>query len=251
MIGFGVDLAGYATGKTCFAAARWQGECVEATLFSNSAFSANIRYQTTADIAPVLAEEVRTLRRCFKIGPVAVDVPIGLQNLLVPERVSRIWELTLRPIDRALGAIPPLADRIGSPVARFRSIMRAGAFDDRLGRSLFETYPAGTWLLNGVVSRGYKGKNRAIACGDLCAKLNITPTLPDDDAIDAVIVAVTAAANADHLVSDADFAERLHDLGTEKRYELPRGYRLLKTLPSVIRVTKEDFELWVTRQAPS
>ena len=30
----------------------------------------------------------------------------------------------------------------------------------------------------------------------------------------------------DHLVSDTEFAERLRGLGTDRRYELPRGYRL-------------------------
>jgi hypothetical protein len=251
MIGFGIDLAGYTTGKTSFAAARWQGESVEVTLFSNSVFSANVRHQTTEPIAPALTEEVRTLRRCFAVGPVAVDVPIDLQDLLAPQRASRIWELTLRPIDQALGAMRPLADRIGSPVARFRAIMRAGAFDDLLGRSLFETYPAGTWLLNDVVSKGYKGKNGGSACADLCARLNITPALSNDDAIDAVIVAVTAASGADHLVSDAELAVRLRGLGTEKRYELPNGYRLLKRFPASIQVTMDDFQPWVSRQDAS
>src|ERR1700694_2081388 len=115
MIGFGIDLAGYTTGKTSFAAAQWRGEAVEATLFSNSVFSANVRPPTTELMAPVLGEEVRTLRRCLAAGPVAVDVPIDLQDLLAPQRASRIWELTLRPIDQALGAMRPLADRIGSP----------------------------------------------------------------------------------------------------------------------------------------
>jgi hypothetical protein len=247
MIGFGIDLAGYTTGKTSFAAARWQGESVEATLFSNSVFSANVRHQTAEPIAPALAEEVQTLRRCFAVGPVAIDVPIDLQELLTPQRASRIWELTLRPIDQVLGAMRPLADRIGSPVARFRAIMRAGAFDDLLGQSLFETYPAGTWLLNDVVSKGYKGKNGGTACADLCARLNITPALSNDDAIDAVIVAVTAAADADHLASEAEFAERLRGLGPDKRYELPRGYRLLKRFPSAIRVGMDDFQAWLSR----
>jgi hypothetical protein len=251
MIGFGIDLAGYTTGKTSFAAARWQGESVEATLFSNSVFSANMSHQTTEPIAAVLAEEVRTLRHCFAVGSVAVDVPIDLQDLLAPQRASRIWELTLRPIDQALGAMRPLADRIGSPVARFRAIMRAGAFDDLLGGSLFETYPAGTWRFNDVVSKGYKGKNGESARADLCARLNITPALPNDDAIDAVIVAVTAAADADHLVSDVEFAERLRGLGTEKCYELARGYRLLKRFPIAIRVAVDDFQLWLTRRDAS
>jgi hypothetical protein len=76
-----------------------------------------------------------------------------------------------------------------------------------------------------VVSKGYKGKNGAKACGDLCARLNITPPLSNDDAIDALIVAMTAAAPFDHLADDAELL--LGALGNDKRYELPRGYRLL------------------------
>src|SRR5262249_18741208 len=151
------------------------------------------KHQASDPVAPALAAEVETLRRCFAIGPVAIDVPIDLQDLLQPQRATPIWELTLRPVDRALGAMRPLADRIGSPVARFQAIMRAGAFDDLLGRSLFEPYPAGTWLLNNIGSKGYKGKNGGSVCGELCAKLRITPVLSNDDALDAVIVAVTAA----------------------------------------------------------
>jgi hypothetical protein len=249
MIGFGIDLAGYTTGKTSFAAARWQGESAEATLFSNSVFSPNVKRQTAEAISPALAEEVRTLQRCFAVGSVAVDVPIDLQELLEPQHARRIWELTLRPIDQALGAMRPLADRIGSPVARFRAIMRAGAFDDRLGRSLFETYPAGTWRLSDVVSKGYKGKNGGSACTELCARLNISPALSNDDDIDAVIVAITAAADAEHLVGAAEFADLLRGLGTQKHHELPKGYRLLKRFPRAIRVDMEDFQHWLVGAA--
>src|SRR5262249_15500595 len=155
--------------------------------------------------------------------------------LLQPQRATPIWELTLRPVDRALGAMRPLADRIGSPVARFQAIMRAGAFDDLLGRSLFETYPAGTWLLNNIGAKGYKGKNGGSVGGALGANLRTPPVFSNDAALDAVIVAETAALDADHLVSNAEFAERLRGLGVEKHYDLPSGYRLLKRLPSAIR----------------
>jgi hypothetical protein len=56
----------------------------------------------------------------------------------------------------------------------------------------------------------------------------------NDDAIDAVIVAMTAAAPFDHLASDAELEDLLGALGNDKRYELPRGYRLLNCLPSSI-----------------
>jgi hypothetical protein len=50
MIGFGIDLGGYTAGKTAFAAARWRGERVEATLFSNSVFSTDFKHQTNAPL---------------------------------------------------------------------------------------------------------------------------------------------------------------------------------------------------------
>ena len=49
-------------------------------------------------------------------------------------------------------------------------------------------------------------------------------------------------------MSDTEFAERLRGLGTDRRYELPRGYRLLKRSPNAIQVTMDDFERWETRQ---
>jgi hypothetical protein len=46
MIGFGLDLAGYTTGKTCLAAARWNGNRVDAVLLSSSVFSLNRKFPT-------------------------------------------------------------------------------------------------------------------------------------------------------------------------------------------------------------
>jgi hypothetical protein len=251
MIGFGLDLAGYTTGKTCLAIARWDGNRVDATLLSNSVFSANKKFPTNAQTASVIEQEVRTLKRCLKLGPVAVDVPIDLQNLLAPDQADYLWELTLRPIDKALGAMCALADRIGSPLSRFRAIMHAGKLGDSLGHSLFETYPEGTWRLNKIKSKGYKGTNGGDACRALCAKLNVAPTLSNDDALDAVIAAATAAADANHLVHESEYAEVLRCLGGDKQYELPRGYRLLKPLPKGVKVEIEDFETWLRRQGAS
>jgi hypothetical protein len=93
-------------------------------------------------IRDAVEAEALALKQCLGLGRVAGDVPIDLQNLLVPDQAVAIWELTRRPIDKKLNAMPPLADRIGAPVARFSAIMRAGDFHDRLGEDLFETYPA-------------------------------------------------------------------------------------------------------------
>jgi hypothetical protein len=190
---------------------------------------------------------VQELKQCLELGSVAVDVPIDLQNLLAPEQATHIWELTLRPIDRALGAMCALADRIGSPLARFRAIMRKGELDGQLGHSLFETYPEGTWQRNEIDSNSYKTNPDVFRA--LCTKLNVAGTLANDDELDAVIAAATAAADAGHLVSDSEYAELFRrKLVGDKRYELPRGYRLLKPLPEEIKVETEDFQTWLGQQ---
>src|SRR4051794_24672688 len=126
MLGFGIDLAGYTTGKTAVAAVEIEGQSIEATLLRGSALSK--KRASKASLDQVLNEEVADLRRCFAIGPVAVDIPIDLQGLPSPPNPEYIWHLTLRPIDKAVKAMPAFADRIGSPVARFAAIMRAGDF---------------------------------------------------------------------------------------------------------------------------
>src|SRR5215210_2498358 len=155
MLGFGIDLAGYTTGKTAVAFVDIQGTSVEATLLRGSALSKKRR--SDASLSQVLAEEVADLRRCFAIGPLAVDIPIDLQGLPDPPNPESIWQLTLRPIDKAVKAMPAFADRIGAPAARFAAIMRAGNFEPLLGEKLFEAYPAGTLKRLKMEVGRYKG----------------------------------------------------------------------------------------------
>src|SRR5579871_1354207 len=121
MIGFGLDLAGYTTGKTALAVIEIEGRRARATLLRGSPLSA--KRASDDDLKQILKAEVAALNRCLKIGPLAVDIPIDLQHLGNPDRAEYIWQLTRRPIDRAVGAMPALADRIGAPVARFAAIM--------------------------------------------------------------------------------------------------------------------------------
>jgi len=236
MIGFGIDLAGYTTGKTAIAAIEAKGHVGEAILLRQSHLS--LPRSSTCEAATAVREDVECLRRCLRLGHVAVDVPICLQGLPYPSNPSEIWGLTRRPIDQKLRAMPPLADRIGAPVARFAAIMRLGNFKGDLGESLFETYPAATWKRLNIKAGNYKSKDGKEARAALCGQLKIRPPIENDDDIDAVICAATAAAPDENICTKDDLAL---DIG-----ELPRGFRLLKARPfESIYVTCANFDEWL------
>jgi hypothetical protein len=76
MRGFGIDLAGYTTGKTSLAFVKIDGRLAEATLLRDSALS---KKRKSSDLLrEVLEQETKVLRCCMTIAPVAVDVPIAI-----------------------------------------------------------------------------------------------------------------------------------------------------------------------------
>jgi hypothetical protein len=238
MIGFGIDFAGYTTGKTSLVAIEIAGRRAQATLLRGSALSA--KRQSNGSLPQILSQEVAVLRRCLSIGPVAVDIPIDLQDLARPDRAEFVWQLTLRPIDRAVGAMPALADRIGAPVARFAAIMRAGEFGAILGERLFEAYPAGTLKALKIEAGQYKGKNGVDALNSLCKTLKIAPPVDSDDDIDAIICAITAAAPMDAVHQ----AEALKVQGP-----MPRGFRIPNSLSfDRIETRVAQFEGWMAER---
>jgi len=129
MFGFGLDLAGYTTGTTCFAAAERGGHDVEAVIFRGSVFSPKAKWKSDAPHSPILKAEVETLQRCLHLGNVAVDVPIDLQELRAPSKATRIWELTNRPIDKAFNALPPLQIVSELPSRAFTQSRKPGGFE--------------------------------------------------------------------------------------------------------------------------
>lgn len=237
MLGFGIDLAGYTTGKTSLAVVEIENQAANATLLRGSAFSK--KRGSDDSLEKVVAEEVADLRRCLSIGPVAVDIPIDLQGLPDPKNPQTIWALTRRPIDQAVNAMPPFADRIGAPVARFAAIMRGGNFHEFLGKSLFEAYPAIT-LKFLKIAGGYKGKKGANALISLCKTLKIEPHIKNDDDIDAIICALTAAAPI----------ALVHDFSELKiQGPMPAGFRVPKSLTfDKISVVEADFTAWMERR---
>jgi hypothetical protein len=238
VIGFGLDLAGYTTGKTTLAVVEIEGQNAKATLLREPALS--VKRKSGDALKEILREEAAVLRRCLNIGPLAVDIPIDLQHLRTPIETDYIWQLTLRPVDRAIGAMPPLADRIGAPVARFAAIVCEGDFDALLGEKLFEAYPAGTLKMLKIEARHYKGKAGADALIRLCETLRVKPRVESDDDIDAIICAITAAAPAS-AVHDAD-ALGLSGL-------MPRGFRVPKSLSfEQVLTSVAPFENWMVRR---
>jgi hypothetical protein len=241
VIGFGLDLSGYTTGGTSLAVVLSKGTEAEALVLRGSALSE--RRNTDSRLQEIVAAEVRDLNQCFDIGPIAVDIPIDLQGLASPERAEAIWELTQRPIDRALRAMPPLADRIGAPVARFSAIMREGKFGDRLGRDLFETYPSENLRRLRLSYEGPAGAavSRRVAREEFCQRFSFGADWLRDDDVDAVLCALAAVAPEDNLVAESEFR-----LG---RGQLPTGFRILSRHPFThISINERNFSTWLSER---
>lgn len=243
-IGFGLDLAGYTTGKSSLAVIEIREKIGRATVLSNSCFAK--KRGTNDYLEPIVAEEVEALSECLKLGNVAVDIPIDLQNLTRPEAAKKVWQLTHRAVDKAISnklikkdGLAPIADRIGYPLARFQRIMDCGSFFTDLGKRLFETYPKAVLVSLGLDSERYKASKGKDKCREICERLNIKENLNDDD-LDAIVCAIVAAASTEHICSNADF-----NLSAE---EIPRGYRIIKSNPTdKILVEFEDFSTWKSR----
>jgi len=235
MIGFGIDLAGYTTGKTSLAVIEITGRRAEATLLRGSALL--LKRESSDAVKEILRQEAAVLRRCLAVGPVAVDIPIDLQDLTNADRAEYIWQLTRRPIDWAMRAMPPLADRIGAPTKRFAAIMREGKFADLLGERLFEAYPDGTLRTLKLKAGSYKGASGVLALQALCGALKVEPHVDSDDDFDAIVCAITAAAPAD-AVHDAK------TLGVQGR--MPKGFRIPKSLSfDRIETGQARFDTWM------
>jgi hypothetical protein len=241
MIGFGIDLAGYTTGKTSLAAIEIHGRAAKATLLRGSALSA--RRKSGDALKEFLSQEVSVLRRCLAVGPVAVDVPVDLQGLPNPDGAEYIWQLTRRPIDRAVRAMPPFADRIGAPVARFAAIMREGGFAGLVGERLFEAYPAATLRMLKIKAGRYKDVKVGKALISLCTTLKIEPLVENDDDIDAIICAITAALPADAIYDANAFMVQ---------GPMPKGFRIPKSLAfRRIGTSVAPFETWMAAREGS
>jgi len=154
---FGLDIAGYSTGKSGFARADLVDKNhIEVTVYEKHIFANKITGE--APIKDITEKEKQILVTCLGKGPLFVDIPIDLQGLPYPKKAKFVWELINRPVDFAFDALPPLANLIGSPVARFFNLFSSLQEDAKyqLGKQIFETYPAGSLMLLNLPNKNYK-----------------------------------------------------------------------------------------------
>jgi hypothetical protein len=245
---FGLDLSGYSANRSALAEVARSDE-YQARVYRNHPF---VRSAEGRDQLRDLIRNQRTaLARLLGHGVLLVDVPIDLQRLPSPEQPIFVWQLTLRPVDKAYGGLPPLADRIGAPVARFRNLLAASEFKASAA-NLRETYPAASLLCAGARHQKYKGQTivwdgeRWVGhqLAEVAQALRLVAeqpvTLTDDD-VDAVICALAGAAPAGAILEGEALAtdmrtriasklRRSDPVDVQALYP-PENYRLLRSLP--------------------
>lgn len=260
---FGLDFAGYSGGKTALAHARQIApDRVDITVYDGHIFAQKI--PGSARLAQVVEAERGLLRACCARGPVMVDLPLELDDLPRPADPAFVWELVHRPVDYALDAMPPLANLIGAPVARFLNLLHELPAE-WVGTRLFETYPAASLGRLGLHGRGYKSNSgvtmqfingqwqgaalmaeNATRLGwQADSELRLT-----DDEFDAALCALTGIADTEHQLRgerlDDEITRRIHDKSPEtalQTFHAPRSFVLLEKLPPFrVRLHKQRLD---------
>ena len=251
-LAYGLDLAGYSTGKTGAAfARRIHNDLVEVTIIKDHVFGQKLR--TDAPLAEITQQQRSVLTAWADGGVILVDIPVELGGLPFPRNPQYIWELTLRPVDFAFNAMPSFADRIGAPVARFQHLL-AGLPREWIGSTLFETYPAASLRLLGLHDVPYKGQSAeffdgawgGVSLAEILNRMGVTAeegTKVNDDEFDAMICALAGVASDEERLAgdDMNYAvdmrvrQRVSD-APETPYTAPSSYVLLRTLPKA-RIT--------------
>ncbi len=254
---YGLDLAGFSAGKSALAGATFdERHGFRVVVYRVHPFTVKL---IGRDLIGPQAEQESALLRA--LNPLYVDVPIDLQGLPSPARLTFIWELTKRPVDSALVALPPLADRIGTPVARMMNLLESVS-SELLGTQLFETYPKASlaFVLGHVPS--YKGQTAEFSAGqwvgegglaEVLRRLRVQTaegTVLNDDHLDALICSLTGVVPGDCVLRgsalESVVRERLEQkVRAADRSKLvttlPAGYVLIGKLPDLpIHVTLED-----------
>ncbi|MCA9232394.1 MAG: DUF429 domain-containing protein [Planctomycetales bacterium] len=254
---YGLDLAGYSTKGSALAMAERTGDAITVTIMRGNVFAKQAA--GTDNLATVSDPELNELKRLMKEAPIYVDVPIDLQGLPAFKGATKVADLTKRPIDQALGALPPLADKIGSYVARMQHLRRRLTTEsgtDPLGTDLFETYPAASLKQSGYSREGYKGtaefdgtqwigvgakkdteqkKNNTLAglLNDLQWKAAKDFRLVHDE-FDAAICALTGLDN------QLKGVELRRAALLSANQDLPTGYVILKSIPMRVAIRLDE-----------
>lgn len=229
---------------------------VEATIYYGHPFSK--KPGKGKPFAPVVEKEVELLAACLRNRPLYVDVPIDLQGLPSPGGEIYPWQLVKRPVDFAFDALPPLADRIGSVVARFANLLRSlpSEHPDPLGRRLYETYPAASLRLLGLPYEGYKEKKARVAFEDsqwvgngpkgerlayIANNLRMIASRGTElghDEVDAVVCALTGVVEEGCLLRGNELAGAISGKVRDDRVDPtpPKAYVLIRQLPDDLRI---------------
>lgn len=246
---YGIDLSGFSQAKktSVVRATRLPSGVIQACVVDSAWRQTRAGHQPLATWCAMVRRE---MARWVADGAskIVVDVPIDLQELLdsygqPPVGTPFPWMLTRRPVDRALSALPPLADKIGATVTRWRT-----AWDPErlvLGETLEETYPAGSLKWLGLPSTGYKGQVAAYdpedgawsgheQLSDLFSSLGVHAprfTVFSDDDFDGLMCALCGLGPGFRLEGEAlaDWARELvgNLAGMPDPISIPTGYVLL------------------------
>lgn len=252
-VSWGLDLAGFSTGKSALARAeKIADRKAKIEIYLNHPFMIKVDGRDT--VANQLAREKSFVSNCDQLY---IDMPIDLQSLPLIASPVFSWQLTKRPIDFAYSAMPPFAERIGSPVARLQAILSRDL--GKLGIQYFETYPAmslAKWF--GRTADSYKhvtktaewdgdrwvGDSGLAELMNLCGFVAKSNIHVNDDQFDACLCAIVGVVDSNLVLADDDLnadvartlkskirkadAPRLQSL----EVKAPKGYRILKTNPS-------------------
>ena len=254
---YGLDLAGYSSGKSTLARAEWVNDGFKIIIYRSHPFSKKLEGRD------LIAQQFEYERQFINalLDPIYIDVPIDLQGLPTPLNYNFVWELTKRPVDFAFNALPPLADRIGSPVSRMKNAL-GDNIQNILGTRIFETYPKVSLdnMLNEV--QPYKGKTSTFLGREWVGEGGLTPILQqlavtseegtqlNDDHVDAMICSLTGVVPEDWLLQGVQLlnairqslagkvrAEHLHYLVPT----VPNGYVVIGNFStSTIHITFEN-----------
>lgn len=266
---FGFDLAGFSGAKTRLArAVRTDDGSIQVTIYKGK--GTRHIHKLGDPLSDLASGWPAIIKACLRHGHLVVDAPIDLQGLPEASSARFAWQLSHRPIDFALGALPPLSSWMGFLVATFRFFV--GTDYDRLGESLFETYPAASLKIASESQKiktplHYKKqkaswqKDRWFPAGDESCLTRLLEVLQvrssseielDDDDFDALICAVTGLRPPEYRSSD-DLSPYVTEMLTRKKLSqkdaqhfgklIPKGYCLLSAPPSrPIHVHIEEVE---------
>ena len=261
---FGLDLAGYSSGRSALAYVRKGPNKIEALVLTEHPFA---RTPKKHPFKGIISDERQAIRTCTLNGKLYVDTAIDLQGLDrvdMSQNITEPWQLQKRPVDEAFKALAPLASYLGAIVARFRWLMKD---NHDLGTRIFETYPAGSLdLLSSKKSiemnTSYKQgracwkdgrwaparssskqsdkqrkRNRSLA--DIAVAFRIRGSDEfakkpmSDDEFDAIVCGLTGTGGPKSRLQgrqlEEEISERLKPFKGSR--EAPQGYRLLKGLP--------------------